>query len=154
MIQKFGLLLATMLLCAAAPVRSAGAEQTYGPLRPSEVPWRIAGQTYSGTKLGRDQLMLALLATNPDAVVPLCDVNGILRVGAVLVLPTPERIPAQVPDATRCWTAAMRTNEWATYRYGEMPLERPGPATGVKLDIPTISKPLPERPCLAPPETC
>lgn len=153
-IQKFGLLLATMLLCAAAPVRSAGAEQPYGPLRPSEVPWRIAGQTYSGTKLGRDQLMLALLATNPDAVVPLCDVNGILRVGAVLVLPTPERIPAQVPDATRCWTAAMRTNEWATYRYGEMPLERPGPATEVKLDIPTISKPLPERPCLAPPETC
>lgn len=88
---KFGPLLAVVLLCTAAPVHSAGTGQTYGPVRPGETLWRIAGQAYPGARLDRDQVMLALLEANPDAVVPSCNVNGVLRVGAWLALPAPEQ---------------------------------------------------------------
>ncbi len=72
-------LLAALLLCAAGPAWATGAGQTYGPVRSGETLWQIAGRAYPGAKLERDQTLLALLAANPDAVTPPCNVNGALR---------------------------------------------------------------------------
>jgi hypothetical protein len=118
-IQKLGPLLAALLLCTAAPVCSTGTGQTYGPVRPGETLWRIAGQAYPGARLDRDQVMLALLEANPDAVAPPCNVNGVLRVGAWLALPAPERVAGALVQALLP-TGAASPNAYAVVGVGAM----------------------------------
>ncbi|MCW8944719.1 MAG: hypothetical protein OQL27_08090 [Sedimenticola sp.] len=87
----------------AAPVRKvtkqtevAPASQpdsgTYGPVRSSETLWVIAGKVQQDKGLSRNQTMVALLKTNPDAFQ-----NGninLLKKGAMLTVPSSEEISA------------------------------------------------------------
>jgi FimV-like protein len=132
--QGVALLLAAVLLWLSAPVWSAGVKQTYGPVRPGETLWQIARRAYPGASLSRDQVMLALLEANPGAFEAPCNVNGVLRIGALLVLPDPARVAAIDAESARR-TVAVQNSEWLARRRAGQPLEcpSPGPALDEKV---------------------
>lgn len=90
---------------------AASASESYGPVRSGESLWEIAGRLQTGTGLSRDQIMLALLEANPDAVAPSCNLNGALRIGALLQVPDPavigrldaESARKRVAEQNRAW---------------------------------------------------
>ena len=111
-----GLGLALMAACVSA------AEQ-YGPVRRGESLWQIAGRVYAGSGLSRDQIMLGLLRANPDAFSPPCNLNGVLRVGAVLTLPSPEQVAAIGADSARR-AVERQQRDWTEHRGSGRPLVR------------------------------
>ena len=114
------------------------AGETYGPIRPGESPWRIAGHLYP--RRDRDQAMLALLRANPDAVMPHCTVQGTLRVGAFLHLPASEQVAALDPAQARQILKA-QGRDWAAHRRGPRPQDCPSPAPRATQPEPTPGHP-------------
>ncbi|MGE5153378.1 MAG: ClcB-like voltage-gated chloride channel protein [Bdellovibrio bacteriovorus] len=139
--QAGALLLAALFLCAPVPARSAAVTQTYGPVRPGETLWQIARRVYPGSGLDRDQVMLALLEANPGAFEPPCNVNGALRVGALLVLPGLERVAATDAEAARR-ALAVQNSEWRAHRRTGQPLECPRPAPADREDAAPLAAPI------------
>jgi len=102
----FRWILAVAILCW---VNLGFAEQQYGPVRPGESLWTIAGHIRSHTQLSRDQVMLALLRTNPSAFSIPCNVNGALKVGAVLQVPSTDQMAVPVAQSARAEVAAQNS---------------------------------------------
>jgi len=61
-------------------------EQIYGPVKTGDMLWNIAGVVRPDPNLDRYQVMMALLAINPDAFKIPCNINS-LQVGKVLKIP-------------------------------------------------------------------
>jgi len=125
---------AGLLGCVLAAAAAATATTTttapkiaeaYGPVRPGDSLWQIAGKVYARTDLSRDQIMLALLQANPEAFTPPCNVNGVMHVGAVLRLPTAEQVEALDADTARD-TIQRQAREWREHRRTGLPLTCPG----------------------------
>ncbi|MCG6940878.1 MAG: ClcB-like voltage-gated chloride channel protein [Thiohalocapsa sp.] len=93
----------------------------YGPVRPGETLWQIAGRLYAGTDLSRDQIMLALLQANPQAFSPSCNLYGILHVGAKLSLPSSEQVAA-VDAASARRRVERQAQDWAEHRRSGRPV--------------------------------
>lgn len=93
----------------------------YGPIRPGETLWQIADRVQPGPGFDRNQVMLALLSANPTAFKPSCNVNGILRVGAILRVPTPQEFAA-VDAETAKQSVAQQARDWAAHRRSRRPL--------------------------------
>ena len=107
-------------LWLALATLSAWAAERYGPVRPGETLWQIADRVYEGSGLSRDQIMLALLRANPDAFSSPCNLNSVLRVGAVLELPQVDQVAAvDAADAQRM--VERQDQEWSEYRRGGRP---------------------------------
>ncbi len=85
----FPALLALVLL-SIAPLSAA--QDHYGPIRRGQDLWDIAAQVayqhYKDAGVSHTQVMLALLAANPEAFIAPCNANSPLRVGVVLNIPT------------------------------------------------------------------
>jgi FimV-like protein len=111
-----------MLLAVWVAFAHATTGQDYGPIRSGETLWQVAGRVYPGVGLDRNQIMLALLRANPDAFIPSCNVNGTLRRGARLRVPTPEAIGA-VDRQTARETIAQQARAWADHRRDGRPLD-------------------------------
>jgi FimV-like protein len=65
-----------------------------GPIRSGDSLRTIADPIATEAGFSCDQVMLALLEANPDAFSPACNDNGVMRIGAVLRVPSAERIGA------------------------------------------------------------
>ncbi len=116
-------LAATVLsICLASAAASAMAESNELQVRRGDTLWQIAGRVHVGANLSRDQIMLALLQANPDSFSPSCNVNGVLRVGARLRLPTREQVAALDAESARR-TVQQQARDWAEHRRSGRPLE-------------------------------
>jgi FimV-like protein len=122
---------------SALPLR---ADQDVVPVRSGDSLWKIADRIAPEAGLSRDQVMLALLESNPEAFSPACNVNGLLRMGAVLRVPSAERIGALDAETARL-SIARQAREWADHR-----------RTGRPLVCPPVDRGLPESPPTAAPE--
>ena len=96
-------------------------------MRAGESLWQIAGRVYPGQGLAREQIMLALLWTNPGAFSPACNVNGALRVGARLRLPPSTRVAA-LDAASARRQVEQQARDWSAHRQQRRPLECPAVA--------------------------
>lgn len=86
---------------------------TYGPVASGETLWSIANQARPDSSISVNQMMLALLRTNPDAFFR--DNINALRRGAVLRVPNREEI--QRLAASEALDAVRRQNDlWQDYR--------------------------------------
>ncbi|MEJ2386194.1 MAG: FimV/HubP family polar landmark protein [Chromatiaceae bacterium] len=109
--------LGLLALFAVGP--PALAKDTYGPTRPGDSLWKIAGDVYRDEDITRHQAMLALLKANPKSLGSSCNVNAPLQLGAVLRLPPAaevRRLPAEearreVEQQTRDWKEHLRTGQ-------------------------------------------
>ncbi|MBK5939015.1 ClcB-like voltage-gated chloride channel protein [Halochromatium roseum] len=117
-------LIGLALLVALGPTWLAAAEQTYGPVRAGESLWEIAGRLNTGFGLTRDQMMLALLKANPDAFSPSCNLNGVLRVGAVLSVPAVKQAEQVDADSARA-QVQQQAEQWAEHRRSGRPIACP-----------------------------
>jgi hypothetical protein len=93
-LKKYGFpaLLALLWLSLAS---LSEAQEKYGPVRRGQDLWDIASQVayqhyqhYQDAHVSHTQVMLALLATNPEAFTTPCNANSLLRVGVLLTTPT------------------------------------------------------------------
>ncbi len=113
------------------------AGQDIGLVRSGDSLWKIAARIASEAGLSRDQVMLALLEANPEAFTPSCNVNGILRVGIVLRVPSVEGMGA-LDMATARRGIERQTREWAEHRQGGRPMvcpavvDQPPPAPSIE----------------------
>ena len=152
-----GCLPGLLLLAISLALAAESGERTYGPVRPGETLWQIAGRAYPNAGFDRDRVMLTLLEANPDALSPPCNVNGTLRVGARLRLPAPPVVAdldgglvrERIAEQRRLWAEHRRTGRPlacppATVRAGAMR------ATGETLGVWTAPDGVPATP--APPE--
>ncbi len=130
------IVVASLLPCCCA---AAGAAE-YGPVRPGETLWQVAGRVDAGGDLDRTQIMLALLRANPQAFTPSCNVNAALRVGARLRVPTPEEIAAVDAPAAR-QAIADQARDWSGHRRGGRPLDCAPPTAGVSGTVASQSTP-------------
>ncbi|HSO82423.1 FimV/HubP family polar landmark protein, partial [Thiocapsa sp.] len=104
--------LALWFAAAALPL---WAVEDVGPIRSGDSLWKIADRIATEVGFSRDQVMLALLEANPDAFSLACNVNGVLRVGAVLRVPSPESMGA-LDAATARRGIERQAREWAEHR--------------------------------------
>ncbi|MGD2055300.1 MAG: FimV/HubP family polar landmark protein [Gammaproteobacteria bacterium] len=119
---------------AAAPQRESA--DTYGPVRRSETLWSIAQQLRPEDSISSEQMMLALLRTNPDAF--LNDNINNLKAGAVLRIPTREEITAWSQAEARSevrrqhaeWKAARSAAREPESSSATKPATEPEPASG------------------------
>ena len=111
-----GLALGLALIATAA-----SAVQQYGPVRPGDSLWKIAGQVYAGTGLSREQVMLALLRANPAAFSPRCNLFGVLHVGTMLELPPAQQVAAVDAEQARGLVERQR-QAWVEHRRTGRPL--------------------------------
>lgn len=102
----------------------AVAADQYGPVQRGDSLWALSARLYSGLDLTRDQAMLALLAANPDAVSPSCNLNGVLKVGAMLQVPSPEHA-ARLDSATAADLVQQQRRDWAAHRRSGRPIVCP-----------------------------
>lgn len=100
------------LIVSALP---AGAAQEVVSIRSGDSLWGIADRIATEAGFSRDQVMLALLEANPDAFSSSCNVNGVLRAGAVLRVPPAERMGA-LDAATARRSIARQARDWAAHR--------------------------------------
>ncbi|MGB5733650.1 MAG: FimV/HubP family polar landmark protein [Thiohalocapsa sp.] len=116
-----GLLLFALAVATAA---TTSGEQ-YGPVRRGDSLWQIAGQVHAdlnrNLRLSRDHIMLALLEANPSAFTPPCNVNGVMKVGAMLRLPTPQQVAERSAQTARN-TIQRQSREWREHRRTGLPL--------------------------------
>ena len=88
--------LLALLLLSIAPLSEA--QEKYGPIRRGQDLWDIAAQVayqhYQDANVSHTQVMLALLAANPEAFTAPCNANSPLRVGVVLNIPTAAQVLA------------------------------------------------------------
>jgi FimV-like protein len=103
-----------VLLCLALS-QAAVAEDHYGPIRQGESLWQIAGGLYAGAELTREQVMLALLAENPEAFSPSCNLNGLLRAAVMLSLPSAARVRELSPESAMA-EVDRQHQEWRQHR--------------------------------------
>ncbi|EGV17121.1 ClcB-like voltage-gated chloride channel protein [Thiocapsa marina] len=115
---------AALTLLLAVSALSVPAAQDVVPIRAGDSLWKIADRIATEAGFSRDQVMLALLESNPDAFSPACNVNGVLRVGAVLEVPSAERIGA-VDAATARRSIERQAREWEEHRRRGRALECP-----------------------------
>jgi len=132
------IVVASLLPCCCAA--AAGAAE-YGPVRPGETLWQVAGWIDAGGELDRNQVMLALLRANPQAFTPSCNVNATLRVGVRLRVPTPEEIATVDAPAAR-QAIADQGRDWAEHRRGGRPLDCGALAAGPSGTVAAQSMPL------------
>jgi FimV-like protein len=86
--KKFNLLLASALIYASMTANvSAQEAHTYGPIKPGEMLWTIAGKVSPSSSVDRHQVILALHRANPQAFSISCNLNS-LKIGSTLVVPT------------------------------------------------------------------
>ena len=112
---------ALLILGAWFGILGPAAARDYGPIRPGETLWQVADRVHPGPGFDRNQVMLALLSANPKAFKPSCNVNGILRVGAILRVPTPHEFAAVDAETAR-QSVAQQARDWAAHRRGRRPL--------------------------------
>jgi len=89
--QSIGVLL-IVILCGYANASLAVNQavlpaSTYGPVQSGEALWNIAGSLRPNAQISRQQVMLALLALNPQAFAHPCNINS-LQSDTVLVVPS------------------------------------------------------------------
>jgi FimV-like protein len=100
---------------------SAVAQDTYGPVRPGESLWVIAGKVYPSHSVTRDQGMLALLKANPQAFGISCNANSALKTGSLLqVPPVNEATALSAAEAQREFRRQAR--EWSVHKRTAKPL--------------------------------
>jgi FimV-like protein len=100
---------------------SAVAQDTYGPVRPGESLWVIAGKVYPNHPVTRDQGMLALLKANPQAFDVSCNANSALKTGSLLQVPPVREATALSPaEAQREFQRQVR--EWNVHKRTAKPL--------------------------------
>jgi FimV-like protein len=120
-LRPFALLTFLALLAAGLP---AVAQDTYGPVRPGENLWGIAGKVYPSHPLTRDQAMLALLKANPQAFDVSCNANSALKTGSLLQVPPVKEATALSPaEAQREFQRQVR--EWNAHKHTAKPLTCP-----------------------------
>ncbi|SDX24874.1 ClcB-like voltage-gated chloride channel protein [Thiocapsa roseopersicina] len=120
------------LAVAALPLLAG---EDVGPIRSGDSLWKIADRIATEAGFSRDQVMVALLEANSEAFSPSCNVNGVLRVGAVLRVPSAERMGA-LDAATARRSIERQAREWAEHR-----------RSGRALVCPTVlEQPAPESP--------
>lgn len=113
---------ARLILSLWFGILGPAAARDYGPIRPGETLWQVADRVHPGPGFDRNQVMLALLNANPTVFKPSCNVNGILRVDAILRIPTrPEFAAVDAQTARR--SVAQQTRAWAAHRRGRRPLD-------------------------------
>jgi len=119
---------ALLLILAVSPAwAQEDTARTYGPVRPGETLWQIAGKLFPHQGLDRGQVLLALLDANPQALSPPCNVNGTLKVGALLRVPGPARVAAVNAGEARQRLAEQR-RQWTEHRRSGQPMVCPPPA--------------------------
>jgi FimV-like protein len=119
--RAFALLTFLALLAVGLP---AVAQDTYGPVRPGESLWGIAGKVYPNHPLTRDQAMLALLKANPEAFGVFCNANSALKIGSLLQVPPLKEATALSPaEAQREFQRQVR--EWNAHKHTAKPLTCP-----------------------------
>jgi FimV-like protein len=102
----------------------AVAQDTYGPVRPGESLWVIAGKVYPGQPVTRDQGMLALLKANPQAFGVSCNANSVLKTGSLLQVPPVKEVTAlSSAEAQRELRRQLR--EWNAHKRTGKPLTCP-----------------------------
>ncbi|QVL50393.1 MAG: ClcB-like voltage-gated chloride channel protein [Thiocapsa sp.] len=117
----------------------AGAAQDVVSIRSGDSLWGIADRIAAEAGFSRDQVMIGLLEANPDAFSPACNVNGVLRVGAVLRVPSAARIGALDAAAARR-SIERQAREWAEHRRSGRALVCPAV---VEPPVPESSSPAP-----------
>lgn len=117
--------LALALLPGVVAAVSDQAAQDYGPVRQGDSLWEIAGDLYPGSDLTRNQIMLALLSANPDAFSPSCNIRGLLRLGAMLEVPSPDDV-ARIDAAQARALVEQHKAAWRAHRASGEPLVCPG----------------------------
>ena len=131
---------------------SAVAQDTYGPVRPGENLWIIAGKVYPNHTVTRDQAILALLKANPDAFEVSCDANSPLKIGSLLqVPPVKEATALSSAEAQREFQRQLR--EWNAHERTGKSLTCP-PVTKTATRPTTTTTPAPKvqaKPSAAPP---
>jgi FimV-like protein len=111
------LLAALGLLSLFAVGPAALAKDTYGPTRPGDSLWKIAGEVYRDQDITRNQAILALLKANPQSLGSPCNVNAPLHTGATLRLPpaaevrqlSADEARREVEQQMRDWKEHLRT---------------------------------------------
>jgi FimV-like protein len=139
--QWLALLLALYGTSVAAP---AVASDRYGPIQSGDTLWQLSSRLYPGDDLTRDQAMLALLAANPEAFSPVCNLYGTLKTGALLKVPSPEQAARLDPAAAAALVQRQR-RAWAEHRRSGQPILCPAPQTLSPLALvsePAVAQPL------------
>jgi len=96
--KKFNLLLASALIYASMTANVYAQDvHTYGPIKPGEMLWTIAGKVSPSSSVDRHQVILALHRANPRAFSISCNLNS-LRIGSKLVVPTLAKMQALTRD--------------------------------------------------------
>src|SRR5512144_3175672 len=89
-------LLLVLVFLSLTPLSQA--QDHYGPVRRGQDLWDIASQVayqhYKDAHVSHTQVMLALLAANPEAFTAPCNDNSPLRVGVLLTIPTVAQVLA------------------------------------------------------------
>ncbi len=114
---------AVLILWLAVVTLPGWAQQDVDPVRSGDSLWKIADRI-AAAGFSRDQVILALLEANPEAVSPSCNINGVLRVGAVLRAPLAECIGAR-DAATARRIVERQARQWAEHRRSGRPLTCP-----------------------------
>ena len=108
--------LLALLLLSLAPLSEA--QEKYGPVRRGQDLWDIAAQVayqhYQDADVSHTQVMLALVAANPEAFTAPCNANSPLRVGVLLTIPavaqvltlSKEQAQQQFDQQLQQWEAA------------------------------------------------
>ncbi|WP_240905973.1 FimV/HubP family polar landmark protein [Thiorhodococcus mannitoliphagus] len=120
-------LLTAIILSWAGP---GFAGPAYGPVRSGESLWEIAGRIETDTLVSRDQIMLALLRANPTAFATPCNVNGALRLGALLLIPDADQMAALDAERARA-EVAKQNRTWREHQARGSGLTCPAGAPGV-----------------------
>jgi pilus assembly protein FimV len=94
---------------------TAGADK-YGPVKRNETLWEIAGRVRPDSDVSRQQMMIALLRTNPEAFAG-NNINN-LKAGSTLQIPTRDEIMA-LDKTAAAHEATRQTTEWRQGRVTE-----------------------------------
>jgi len=109
-------LLVSVLIGTIITINSVHSQttDTYGPIKPGEMLWIIAGKVRPNTAITRYQAMLALLIANPHAFDISCNINS-LKVGKTLRIPSgPDMQAMSHRDAVKAFN--QQSEEWKAYR--------------------------------------
>lgn len=141
-----------LLVMLTSPVwAQVEAVSSYGPVRPGETLWEIAGRLYPGQGFGRDRIMLSLMDANPRALSPPCNLNGTLKVGALLKVPESAQVAALEAGEVQQRLAEQR-RQWAEHRRSGRPIACPSapPMVG-EAPVEVGAASVPEVPAAEPP---
>jgi FimV-like protein len=112
-LKQLGIAVLISTLLTFNPTHSQTTD-TYGPIKPGEMLWNIAGKVRPNTTISRYQAMLALLTANPHAFDIHCNINS-LKIGEILRIPSGSDMQAMTHNnAVKAFNR--QSQEWKAYR--------------------------------------